>query len=151
MYVYRFGREERSPFPPSSSPGPGTYNTRSNLLSKTAFSLYPKIDPDFQKNEKKPGPDVYDPRPIKSSCSIRIGTSLRNTFASPRIQTPGPGTYDAKPMNLSHRWSVGGGDRMNEGRGESPGPGVYDPLPSTLGGPKVNISQIFRNTFLVLI
>ena len=49
-----------------TSPGPGQYETRRDIKTSHAYSLYGKIDPDFTKNEKKPGPEKYDPKPIQS-------------------------------------------------------------------------------------
>lgn len=53
-------------------PGPGQYDVKTAFGSSTGFSLYGKIDPDFTKNEKKPGPEAYDPKPVKSSSTIRF-------------------------------------------------------------------------------
>jgi len=34
------------------------------------FTLYGKINPDFTKNEKKPGPESYNPQFLKSTSTI---------------------------------------------------------------------------------
>lgn len=68
----RFGMENKDTlsFINKTSPGPGQYEMKKTFGSTGGFSIYGKLDQDFTKNEKKPGPEAYDPRPVKSSSAI---------------------------------------------------------------------------------
>lgn len=157
--LIRFGHESKSQLSSraKTQPGPGQYDLRSSIGSSPGFSLYGKIDPDFTKNEKKPGPEAYNPRPMKSSSTIRfskgkgnyrynlknsIGNGLRSKFEGKLNSVPGPGEYNPRLIQTAHSFSVGSSKRATFGQTDTPGPGFYGLNGSTLGGPRVIIKNI---------
>lgn len=80
--MIRFGFQNRKSIlnDTKTLPGPGQYEMKSTFGSSKGFTLNPKIEPDFTKNEKKPGPEAYNPKLMKSSSTITYSLILRFAF-----------------------------------------------------------------------
>lgn len=97
--LYGFGSEPKdrpnSAYTYLSTPGPGTYNSKSSINPKKgAFSIVSR-KPDLSMENMKmvPGPGAYSPEKALSRSNIRFPLDARDSIAKGNF-VPGPGTYE---------------------------------------------------------
>ena len=124
---FRVGSSKRDfPLSSNSTPGPGNYDPVVSPL-KTSINFGKSSRSDSYDNAM-PGPGSYSVKEEKLGFAYSM-TPRRQVEV--KTSTPGPGSYSSFMRTSGPGFTLGKGQRKNEGKSlEGPGPGSYNPEPA---------------------
>ena len=129
---WKMGTSERKPLNVSDSPGPGSYDLRTNLGDDAPQYSMRQKEKYSDNKVVSPGPGRYNSDEYNTHRRYpawKMGTGQRDEDLRRHIREgfPGPGAYMSNDFNLqnSPKYKFGTGERVKDRTNGIPGPGSY--------------------------